>query len=117
MADNPTNEKPLRTVSFVIHATRGVIRDPVVRRKTMFVLVLAALVLLFSGSTFLQGFLNPRQHPFWFIFFWLAGAWITITAMLLAIFDLLMVRLEARRAQRQLREDLKANPPTSTTNR
>ena len=107
MANNPTKEKPLRTISFVIHATRGVIRDQVVRRKTMFVLMLTALVLLFAGSTFLQGIISPREHPFWFIFYWLACAWVTVTAMLLAVFDLLMVRLEARRAERQLRENLK----------
>lgn len=107
MDNDSSNEKPLRTFPFVIHATRGVIRDPVVRRKTMFVLVLVALVLLFLGSTFLQRFLNPREHPFWFILFWLACVWVTVTAMLLAIFDLLMVRLEARRAQRQLSERLK----------
>ena len=112
MANDSSTEKPLRTISFVVHATRGVIRDHVVRRKTMFVLVIVALVLLFSGSTFLQTVLNPREHPFWFILFWLSCAWVTVTAMLLAIFDLLMVRLEARRAERQLREGLKADTPS-----
>jgi len=112
MANNSPNEKPLRTFSFVIHATRGVIRDQVTRRKTMFVLVVVALVLLFAGSTFLQALLNPREHPFWFIFFWLICAWVTVTAMLLAAFDLLIVRLAARRATRHLREDLKTSTST-----
>jgi protein-S-isoprenylcysteine O-methyltransferase Ste14 len=83
-----------------------VIRDHVIRRKTMFVLLIVALVLLFSGSTFLQGVITPREHPFWFVLFWLICAWLTVTAMLLAIFDLLMVRLAGRRAERQLRERL-----------
>jgi heme/copper-type cytochrome/quinol oxidase subunit 2 len=109
MANDSSNEKPLRTISFVIHATRGLIRDHVIRRKTMFVLLVIALVLLFAGATFLQGVINPREHPFWFILFWLVCSWLTVTAMLLAIFDLLMVRLEARRAQRQLRENLKSD--------
>ncbi|MFN2540567.1 MAG: hypothetical protein ABR514_00155 [Chthoniobacterales bacterium] len=117
MDNDSSNEKPLRTFSFIIHATRGVIREPVVRRKTMFVLVIVALVLLFSGSTFLQRFLNPREHPFWFILFWLACAWVTVTAMLLAIFDLLMVRLEARRAERRLRESLKTDGAISTNDK
>ena len=106
MTNDSSNGKPLRTISFVIHATRGVVRDQVVRRKTMFALLVVALLLLFSGSTFLQGVINPRAHPFWFVLFWVVCAWLTITAMLLAIFDLLIVRLAGRRAKRQLRERL-----------
>jgi hypothetical protein len=96
--------KPLRMVSFLVHATRGVIRDQNVRRKTMFVLLVIALVLLFSGSTFLAAVISPREHPGWFIFFWFICGWLTLTAMLLAIFDLLMVKLEGRKAERSLRE-------------
>ena len=70
----------------------------------MFILVLGALVLLFSGTTFLQSALNPRQHPVLFILFWLLCAWLTLTATLLAIFDLLVVWLEALKAQRQPRK-------------
>ena len=32
----PPNEKKLRLASFAIHASRGVIRDQKMRRKTMF---------------------------------------------------------------------------------
>ena len=117
MTTNSPAEKPLRTTSFIIHATRGVIRDPNMRRKTMFALVIVALLLLFFGSTVLQSTLNQREHPFWFIFFWLICAWVTVTAMLLAIFDMLMVKLETRRARRQLRENLKVEAPTSTTDK
>lgn len=115
MANDSSDEKPLRTTSFVIHATRGLIRDHKTRRQTMFVLLIIALVLLFAGATFLQSPLNPRQHPFWFILFWLTCAWLTLTAMLLAVFDMLIVRLEARRAERALREALKTEPPQPTT--
>jgi protein-S-isoprenylcysteine O-methyltransferase Ste14 len=104
-------EKPLRTTSFVVHATRGLIRDQNARRKTMFMVVLVALVLLFSGSTFLQSALNPREHPVWFILFWLICAWLALTAMLLATFDMLMVRAAARKAERILRSGL---PETET---
>lgn len=82
--------------------TRGIIRERNARRKTIFVLLVVALILLVSGSTFLQTPLNPREHAAWFILFWLICAWLTLTAMLLAVFDLLMVRLEARKAQRAL---------------
>jgi hypothetical protein len=115
MANDSSDEKPLRTASFVIHATRGIIGDHKTRRQTMFVLLIIALVILFAGATFLQSPLNPREHPFWFILFWLTCAWLTLTAMLLAIFDMLIVRLEARRAERALREGLKTDSPESTT--
>ena len=95
-------EKTLRSVSFAVHATRGVIRDQTARRKTMFVLLVVALVLLFAGSTFLHSILNPRAHPVWFISYWLVCGWLTVTAILLALFDLLVVRAQARKAERLL---------------
>ena len=111
-------EKTLRSVSFAVHATRGVIRDQTARRKTMFVLLVVALVLLFAGSTLLRSILNPRAHPVWFIFYWLVCGLLTVTAMLLALFDLLVVRAQARKAERLLRPELREaqNPdsPRST---
>lgn len=107
-------EKPLRTVSFVVHATRGVIRDPKVRRKAMFVLIGVSLLLLLAGSTFLQAPLNPREHPLGFLLFWIICGWLTFTAVLLAIFDMLMVRLESRRERRAVRENLKTKGSTGT---
>ncbi|HEY4782789.1 MAG TPA: hypothetical protein VIH54_13295 [Chthoniobacterales bacterium] len=111
-------EKTLRTTSFVVHATRGVIRDQTARRKTMFVLLVVALVFLFAGSTLLHSILNPRAHPVWFIFYWLVCGWLTVTAMLLALFDLVVVRAEARKAEKLLRPELSGakNPdsPKST---
>jgi hypothetical protein len=103
--DSP-EERPLRTASFVVHATRGVIRDQTTRRKTMFVLLVVALVLLFGGSTFLGSILNPHEHPGWFIFYWFVCGWLTLTAMLLALFDLLIVRAQARKAERLLRGEV-----------
>src|SRR4051812_12572280 len=97
-------EKELETVSFVVHATRGVIRDQRVRRKAMLVLLVLALLLVFAGATFLSELLNPHEHLGRFLFFWLACAWITLTAMLLAAFDLLVVRAEGRKAERALRQ-------------
>lgn len=72
----------------------------------MFMLVLGALMLLFSGTTFLHSPLNPRQHPVWFLLFWIVCGWLTLTALLLGILDLLMVKLDSRRAQRELRDKL-----------
>lgn len=90
----------------MIHASRGVLRDQRTRRKVMVILLALALLLLILGGTFLAPFLNPREHLVWSLCFWIVCIWLTLTAMLLAIFDLLMVRLEARRAERALREKL-----------
>jgi hypothetical protein len=98
----PEPEKHLSILSFAAHAARGLVRDQNTRRKAMFSLLVIALVLLFAGSTFLQSLLNPHQHPVWFMLFWFVCGWITLTAMLLAVFDLLRVRLDARRAARML---------------
>ena len=106
--ENSPDEKHLRTTSFVAHATRGVIRDQNTRRKAMLVLLAVALLLLISGFTILQSALNPREHPWRVIFFWIACIWLTFTALLLALFDLLVLRSQARRAKRELREKLKS---------
>ena len=102
----PEPEKQLSILSFAAHATRGLVRDQNTRRKTMFSLLVVALVLLFAGSTFLQPLLNPHEHPIWFMLFWFVCGWLTLTAMLLAAFDLLRVRLDARRAARMLQGKL-----------
>jgi len=112
VTDSP-EEKPLRSASFVLHATRGVIRDQTMRRKTMFVLVLAAMIMLFAGSTFLQPVVSSRAHPVWFILYWLLCAWLTLTAMLLALFDILVVRAQARKAERLLRGRVAEETPDS----
>src|ERR1041385_6397619 len=91
MVTNETPEgKPLQHTSFVIHATRGVIRDRKTRRRVMVLVLTAALILMIFGSAVLQKVLYPREHPGWFLFFWLVCAWLTTTAILLAAFDLLM---------------------------
>ena len=102
----PPNEKKLRFVSFAVHATRGLLRDQNARRKTMFVIVIAALLLLFAGSTFLAPLLDPHLRPGWFIFYWLVCAWITVTAALLAVFDLLIVRARGRAEKRSLAQKI-----------
>src|SRR5438105_10511317 len=89
---------------FVIQASRGTIRDRKTRRKSMLVMLVLALLFLFSGSTFLQSALDPRGHPGRFILFWAICAWLTMAAILLAVFDLLIVKLEGRQNERTLRE-------------
>jgi hypothetical protein len=109
-----TNETPeerrLQHTSFVIHATRGVIRNQKTRRRVMLVVLTMALVLIILGTTVLQRTLDPHERPGWFLCFWLVCAWLTITTLLLALFDLLMVRTGLRNAERELREQIESSP-------
>ncbi|MDQ2824337.1 MAG: hypothetical protein M3R29_02710, partial [Verrucomicrobiota bacterium] len=110
--------KQLSILSFAAHATRGLIRDQTTRRKTMFALIVVALILLFAGSTILQSRINPHEHPGWFIVFWAVCGWLTLTAILLAVFDLLFVRMAARKAERISREKfLQTGAPDSPRSR
>jgi hypothetical protein len=103
MANEPAR---LRIASFAAHAARGVIRDPTTRRWVMFVTVLVAMLMLFAGSTFLEPVLAPHEHPGRFILFWLVCVWFTLTALGLALFDLLIVRAQSRAAKSELRDTL-----------
>jgi hypothetical protein len=115
--DKMDEEKRLETTSFVVHATRGVIRDQKTRRKAIAFLLATAVLLLLLGGTLLAPFLNPREHLWGTLFFWIACIWLTLTATLLAIFDLLAVRLAAKRAERAMREELKAAASRSSPSR
>ena len=46
----------------------------------------------------------PREHFFRFAFYWLAVGWLTMVAALLAIYDLLMLRVQHRLVRRELRQ-------------
>ena len=109
----PPEEKRLETASFVVHATRGVIRDQKTRRKAMVFCLALAVLMLLAGFTVFQTALNPREHPWFVILFWIACVWLTFTAMLLAMFDLLIIRRQAHLAQRALREKLGVNSSLS----
>lgn len=102
----PPNDRQLRIISFASHAARGILRSRQTRRQAMFWIVIAAVVMLFLGATFLAPVLDPHVRPGWFIFYWAACAWITVTAILLAILDLLMVRAEAREEKRRLAREI-----------
>ena len=95
-------QKSFSVPSFAIHAARGVIRDSAVRRKAMFALLIVAVLMVITGTTLLQDVLNPREHAYRFILFWLACAWLTITSLLLALFDVLLVRAQGRAARKAL---------------
>lgn len=85
---------------FVTAVARGLIRDQRTRRALMFYTVLGALGLLFIGAVVADGWLGER--PFWFLVYWAACAWLTVLALLLALFDMLIIRAEGRRRRREL---------------
>ena len=69
----------------------------------MFVLILMAVVILFFGATFLSSWLVVR--PVLFLFYWVFCAWLTLTALLLALFDMRDICARARDAKRRLRSE------------
>ena len=89
---------------FVIQVSKGLVRDQRARRTLMFYSVIVALVLLFAGSTFLASLL--RGHPFLFLIYWAGCAWITLLAVLLALYDMVKVRADVRRERRRLEREL-----------
>ena len=106
-ADPPQPVPRPRTVGplgWVVRYTRGLILDQHLRRLTMFYVIIAAMLMAFGGEVFLGGWL--RQNPWRFLGYYLTCAWLTIAAALLAIYDLLMIRLQHRFIRRRLRTDL-----------
>jgi protein-S-isoprenylcysteine O-methyltransferase Ste14 len=97
-------EKRLKVAPFAIHATRGLIRDQKARRKMMAISIAVAVILALAGLTVLRPWLDPHEHPWRFILFWLACAWEVVLAVLLAVLDLLLMRAQERAARKALRE-------------
>lgn len=111
--ERPPKQRNLRIASFATHATRGLLRDQTMRRKTMFWTVIVAVLMLFCGGTLLAPWLDPRVRPGWFILYWMACGWVTVTVVLLAIFDLLRVRVKARDERRRLARNIAETPESS----
>lgn len=92
------------SLKLVILITKGLIRDQNTRRMAMFVVLLVALVMLFAGSTFLSRPLAER--PMLLLIFWAVCAWLTFSAALLALYDMLMLRVAAARERRRLKKEI-----------
>ncbi len=105
MEEGPS-EKPFRMAPFAAHAARGLIRDQRTRRVTMGALLGAAVLMIIVGSKLLDEWFAERGHLLWFMLFWAACGWLTITALLLAVFDILILRVQARSARKAFRDEL-----------
>ncbi|MGB8353714.1 MAG: hypothetical protein WCD79_07505 [Chthoniobacteraceae bacterium] len=91
-------------MKLVIQLTKALIHDQHARRTAMFGIVCVALVGLFAGTTFLSGYLS--ENPVTFLAYWAVCAWLTMAAVLLAIFDLMAMRMQLRREKRRLKEEI-----------
>ena len=99
-------EKRLEVAPFTIHATRGLVREQKSRRVLMVISMVVALILLITGLTIFRSWLDPHEHPWRFIIFWLACGWETVLAILLALFDVLLMRAQERAARKALRAQI-----------
>lgn len=84
----------------IIQLTRALVHNSHARRTAMFYLMLGSLVMLFFGATFLDAPLRAR--PLVFIFWWGGCAWLMLASLLLAVFDILLIRAAGRRERREL---------------
>ena len=91
---------------FTIQATRGLIRDAQMRRRTITLLLGLALTMVAVGLFAPGSWLDPHDHPARFLLYWFACGWLTVTAVLLALLDLLMLRVAARRERKALRKEM-----------
>ena len=74
----------------------------------MAISLVIAVVLMVAGLTVLRPWLDPHEHPWRFILYWLVVAWETVLVLLLALFDLLMVRAQTRAAKKLLAEQFRS---------
>jgi hypothetical protein len=58
------------------------------------------MLMLFVGSVFIDSAL--RAKPLFFVLWWGACAWLMFASLMLALFDMLLIRAAARRERREL---------------
>ena len=87
----------------VILFSKGILRDQRTRRIAMLWLMGIAVVMLFLGSWLLSdGW--ARAHPWLYFLYWAACGWLTLTGVLLALLDILLIRAAARATRRHLEQ-------------
>lgn len=91
-------------IALIVAITRGIVRDLRVRRTVLFFIVLVAMLMTFGGAVLFEKWLIAR--PLLFIFYWLACAWLVVLSVLMALFDMLLVRRMAVEEKRRLRSEV-----------
>lgn len=106
----------MRTFAAAVMAwTRSIASDQAARRRALFGMTLGACILLFLGAVIIAPFLE--QHRWMFIFYWLGIAWLTLTIVLVAVYDVLVVLADGRRARQALERRMMEEQKLSTKNR
>lgn len=94
-----------KNLNFVLSVTRGIIRDQQLRRKVLGGVLGTALAMVLIGACLIDRWLSG--HILLFLLYWGACAWFTVLALLMALFEILMVkaasRADLKRAQRECR--------------
>jgi uncharacterized membrane protein len=96
-----------RLVQLSVAIATGIARSQSQRRRAMFALTVAALLLLLVGITVLWSVFP--DHPLFFAIYWMACAWLAICVMLLAVYDLMMVVRRGRKERESARRELFGN--------
>ncbi len=96
-----------RYLQLVLAITRGIVQDPRLRRRVLGGVLGAALLLLAFGAFPLAHWLE--RHVVLFLLYWGAVAWLTVLAMLMALFEILVTRQQAIRERRELIRELHRN--------
>ncbi|CAN5402578.1 hypothetical protein BH09VER1_BH09VER1_09280 [soil metagenome] len=103
----------------ILALVRVLALDQGARRGAIFSLTLVSLGMLFLGATVFEPYL--AVHVWMFLGYWLVCAWLTLTFMLLALYDMLVLIVAGRKLRRDLERGLNAEqnsstkPPSSTT--
>ena len=88
----------------ILLIAKGILRDQSARRSAMFIILLAAIILLFLGSTLLNNYLSENVGTF--LIYWGACGWLTLTAFFMSIYDLLSLRALARQEQARAKREI-----------
>jgi uncharacterized membrane protein YfcA len=97
--------KCLPMLRVILLLSKAVLRDTRLRRNMMLWLMAAALLMLFFGSWLLSDDWARKHYVLYFLY-WAFCMWLTLTAVLLAVFDMLVVRATGRAMRRQIEQDI-----------
>ena len=89
----------------ILLLTKGVLRDTRLRRNVMLWVMASALVMLFLGS-WLMSDEWARKHVGIYFLYWAVCGWFTLAGLLLAVFDMLVIRAAGRAMRRRIEEDI-----------
>lgn len=92
-------------LKMILLLTKGIIRDQTARRKVMFWIMMVALGMLFAGTVAISD-QWARQHPWFTLLFWAGCGFLTLTGMLLAVLDILIIRAMHRAARRAMEREI-----------